>query len=217
MAESTIDGNEAAQAAALQDAARALDRARMKQIGGYHFAMVMGALTMWGAAETWARVSGWSLAAFASIGTALVAGSIIPSVLHEWGHFAGARLSGAKSPVLEKPRNHFFMFDFPIAENDLRQFTWMSWGGILVPWAIVLLTLLLVPLESLGAIVLLATFVSKAVAVTVFEGPVTQRAGSTGDPAGALGKAVGAGALDQGRNAGILAGVAVAAIFWLVA
>ena len=91
MAEAAIDPQEAY---ATREAARAADRARMKRIGSYHFAMVMASLTLWGAAQAWAQVTGWGIAQFAAIANALIAGTIIPSVIHEWGHFAGARLMG---------------------------------------------------------------------------------------------------------------------------
>ncbi len=48
-AATTPDTDEAAK---LEQLARDLDRARLKQIGGFHFALVIGALTLWGAAET---------------------------------------------------------------------------------------------------------------------------------------------------------------------
>ena len=91
MAQATVDP--AAEAAALAAAAREFERARIQQIGSYHFAMAMGALTLWGAAATWAQLTGWAVAHFAAIANALVAGFVLPSVVHEWGHFAGARLS----------------------------------------------------------------------------------------------------------------------------
>ncbi len=47
MAEAMID----TEAAAMQSLARQIDRARMAQIGSFHFAMVTGALTLWGAAK----------------------------------------------------------------------------------------------------------------------------------------------------------------------
>ncbi len=82
MSEATIDTTQAAEVAALQRAAREIDRARMKQIGSFHFAMVMGALTLWGAALTWARVTGWGVGHIASVANALVAGFVIAPTIH---------------------------------------------------------------------------------------------------------------------------------------
>jgi hypothetical protein len=213
MSEATLETTDASQMAANEAAARAIDRARVKQIGQLHFAMGMGALTLWGAADAWSSVSGLAIAWLASIANALIAGFVVTSILHEWGHFAAARLAGAVSPALEKPRNHFFIFDFSFEKNDTRQFVWMSWGGILVPWALVLAVLLLVPLDDAGRIVLFATFVARAVAISLFEVPVVRGAMAGGDPRSELGRRL--PALKKSFATGNAVGVAVAALVWL--
>ena len=212
MSETTIDPNPSTDAAAALEAERSVDRARMKSIGRTHFLMVMGALTLWGAADAWAAVSDLGLARLVAVANAFIAAYVITGVLHEWGHFAGARLSGAASPVHEKPINHFFMFDFPFDRNDGRQFLWMSWGGIIAPWALVLLTLWLVPIDTAGRAMLLAVFFARAVSVSLFEVPVVMRAMGGGDPRTELGRQLGAGALKSSGNLGIAAG----AVVWLV-
>lgn len=212
MAEATMDPTEVA---ALKDAAREFDRAGIMKLGSFHFAMVMGALTMWGAAETWAQLTGWGIAQFAAVANALVAGFVVASTIHEWGHFTGARLSGAVSPVLDQARGHFFMFDFPFDQNDTRQFTWMSWGGILAPWLAVVLAWILVPLGLLGGKVLLATLVMKAVAAGAFEVPIVRAAGLSGEPAAELTKHVTAGTLPRSRHVGMAVGAAFFVLLWL--
>lgn len=216
MAEATFDADQAAEIAALKDAARQFERARLKQFGAYHFAMVIGALTLWGAAQTWALVTHWSIAEFAAIGGALVAGFVIPSTLHEWGHFAGARLSGAKSPVLDQVKRHYFMFDFPIEENDTRQFSWMSWGGILAPWIVVLLAAIFVPLSLTSGAVLFATLISRAVAVSAFEFPIVQAVGDGADPNAELTQRVKGGSLDRAGKLGNAVGIGCFALVWLL-
>ena len=216
MAEATTPTNPAAEAAALKEAARLFDLARMRKVGGVHFTMVMGALTLWGAAEAWAELSGWGVAQLAAVANALIAGTVIPSTIHEWGHFAGARASGAVSPVHDEPKGHFAMFEFAMDQNDGRQFAWMSWGGILAPWAVVLLVVLFVPLATTGALVFLATLVARAVSVSVFEIPVVQRAEECGDPGAALGEEVRGGGLDRGRRVGLGAGLASFVVLWLL-
>ncbi len=212
--EPTVDP---AEVAALKDVARQIDRERMKQIGGYHFAMSMGAITLWGAAVAWAQVTGWGWAGLVAVANAVVAGYVLSSVIHEWGHFSGARLSGAVSPVLEEPKRHFFMFDFPMDQNDTNQFVWMSWGGILAPWALVLLVLLLVPLSLTSGAALLATLIYRAVAVWIFESPVARRAAVSGEPGAELGKQLAAGALARGRNVGAMVGAACFVLLWMAA
>ena len=191
---------------------RAMDRAHLKSVGALHFVMVMGALTLWGAADAWAEASGWGLAHAVAIANAVIAGVVITNTLHEWGHFTGARLSGAASPVLEKPVKHFFMFNFPFEQNDRRQFAWMSWGGILTPWLLVLLTLLLVPIDGASRAMLLAVFVARAVQVAVFEVPVVQRASRGGDPREELGRQ-----LQSGFATSRYVGLAVGALVFLLA
>lgn len=212
MAEATMDPSEVA---ALQSAAREFDRAGIIKLGSYHFAMVMGALTMWGAAETWAQATGWGIAQFAAVANAIVAAFVIASTIHEWGHFTGARLSGAVSPVLDEAKGHFFMFNFPFDQNDTRQFTWMSWGGILAPWIAVILAWTLVPLGLLGGKVLVAALVMKAVAAGTFEVPIVLAAAKSGEPAAELGKSVAAGTLPQSRKVGLAVGVALFVLLWI--
>jgi len=207
MAEATIETMNPTELAELREAARAFDFARMKKIGSFHFAMVFGALTMWGAAETWAQTTGWGIAQVVAIGNAFVAGFIIPSTVHEWGHFLGARLSGSASPVLDEAQNHFAMFDFKMDQNDIDQFSWMSWGGILAPWVPVLLAAMFVPLELTSGAVLFATLFSKAVGVAAFEVPITLEAGRTGEPGAALTKSVTTGGLTKGKRIGQIAGL----------
>ncbi len=213
MAEATIASNDSA----MQDAAREIDRARVKQLGSFHFVLVMGALTLWGAAETWAQTTGWTIAHVASVANALIAGFVIPSTIHEWGHFAGARLSRSVSPVLEEPKRHFFMFDFPMDQNDVRQFMWMSWGGILAPWGLVVLTPIFVPLGMTSGAVLFATIVSRAVAASAFEVPVVLRTGRSGNPGAQLAKQATGGGLPRSRRVGAAVGAACFALVWIVA
>jgi hypothetical protein len=188
------------------------DRANLRNVAALHAVMVMGALTLWGAADAWATVSGWGLAHFAALANAVIAGFVISSTLHEWGHFAGARLSGAVSPVLEKPVRYFFMFNFSFEKNDKSQFLWMSWGGILVPWALALLTLFLIPIDTASRALLLATFVTRAVQVSMFEVPVVMRTRDGGDPREELGRQ-----LEIGFVRGRWVGVAVGALVFLAA
>lgn len=193
-------------------AARKLDLARLRSNGALHFALVMAALTLWGAADAWAVASGWGLAQAVALANALIAGTVIASTLHEWGHLAGARLSGAVSPLREKPVSYYFIFDFSFEENDRRQFLWMSWGGILVPWLLVFATPLLIPIDDASRALLLAVFAGKAVEVSVFEVPVALRTRSGGDPREELGEQ-----LKRGFAASHWAAFAVGAAVFLLA
>ena len=214
MAEATVDPAEQAK---LEEAARQIDHARIRQIGSLHFAMAMGVLAMWGASQVWAEATGSLLAHAVAIGSALVAGTVLVSTIHEWGHFTGARLSGAESPVFEEPKRHFFLFDFPMDRNDLRQFTWMSWGGILAPWLVVIGVLAFADFGMLSSVVLLATAVARTVSAGAFEVPIVMAAGHSGNPGAELGKAVTTGGLPRSRRVGAAVGIACFALVWLVA
>ena len=220
-AEATLDNDTQPDAqptpdpAAMREFAAKLDRANMKKIGALHFAMVMGALTLWGAAEAWAQTTGWVIAGLAAVANAVIAGTVIASTLHEWGHFAGARLADAPSPVLDAPRNHFFMFDFKMADADVRQFTWMSWGGILVPWVLVLAALILIPVGLTSGAALIATLVAKATAASHFEVPIVRDANECGDHNAAFSRGI-AGGLDKSGRVGNLTGLAVFALLVLI-
>ena len=170
------------------------------------------AVTLWGAADAWAQSSGWALAHAAALANAVLAGYVVANTLHEWGHFAGARLSGAVSPVHERPVRYFFVFDFPFERNDARQFVWMSWGGIGLPWVLVLAVALLVPLDTASRALLLAVFVTRAVQISVFEVPVVTRAMQGGDPRQELGRQ-----LQGGFRTSRWVGLAIGALVWLVA
>ncbi|MEO2166608.1 MAG: hypothetical protein ABGY42_00550, partial [bacterium] len=65
MAETNTESSDANETAALEKMVRDIDRDRMKQIGSQHFTMVVGALTLWGAALAWAEVTGWGIASAA--------------------------------------------------------------------------------------------------------------------------------------------------------
>ena len=154
----------------------------MRRIGSWHGAAVLAALTLWGAGNLWAVESELLVAQLVALGNALVAGTVLASLFHEWGHFLGARLSGSRSPVLAKPRRLYFMFNFDMEANTPRQFHWMSVGGLSGSWAAAVLLFLLLPLETLSAALLLSVVVANAVNASVFEVPIILRTQRSQDP-----------------------------------
>jgi len=213
MAEQTSGETEVSgEAAAAPELDRVKDLANLKNVATIHFVMLMGAITLWGAADAWAAASGWGIAWAVAIANAVIAGTVIAGTLHEWGHYTGARLSGAFAPVLKKPVKYFFMFDFSFDKNDRRQFLWMSLGGILVPWLVVLATILLVPVDNASRAMLLAVLVTRAVQASAFEVPVVMRTYEGGEPKLELGRQIKAG-FATSRYAGLAAG----ALVWLTA
>ena len=169
----------------------------------------MAALTLWGAGQTWAVASGLTIALIASLGSSLIAGFALASMAHEWGHFSGARLAGAVSPVLPNPVRMFFMFNFDMKANSNDQFLSMSIGGPTANWLLVLLTAILIPIGTPQGALLMATVTGIAVNVSLFEVPVIMRTRESHDPGREL--------ADQLASPGLqtLPGVIVGAMVWL--
>jgi hypothetical protein len=173
--------NETPEAAEQPKSQAEKNRENLKAVGAIHGAAVVAALTLFGAAHTWASVSGWSLAAATAVAAALIAGVVVSSIAHEWGHFAGTALSGASYRVARKPVNYFFMFNFDMSANSTRQALWLSWGGLAGSWMVFAALLVLVPMDSWASAALVATVLGQAVNASVFEVPVIVRTRQSGE------------------------------------
>lgn len=159
----------------------AKDEATLSLVMLRDMAIVSALLSLFAAAETWASTSGLALASLLSIVDGLLVGAATAAVLHEWGHFAGARLAGGHAPL--KPIGGFFpIFDFDYKNNDARAFDWMSIGGNLGDISVVLFFFFALPQASPGAAALVAGAFGFAVFAGAIEFPVIQkaRAGLTG-------------------------------------
>ncbi|MBL6689658.1 MAG: hypothetical protein ISP91_04635 [Pseudomonadales bacterium] len=186
------------------------DRKRLRSVAIRHGAYVLAAFTLWGAADAWASATGWFLAETIALMNAVFAGTAIAYICHEWGHFAGARLSGAVSPVAKEPVS-FFMFTFKDELNTRGQFISMSVGGPAANWTLVLLLYLMLPLDTWSQALFLATTFAIAISVSVFEFPVINRVLYGDNPAETIDnrlKETG----NMPRNIGIVGG----AVLWLI-
>ncbi len=189
------------------DAAEAKKQRRnLSNVSTIHFVAAMAAITLWGAADAWAIVSDWWLARGVAVINAVIAGTVVAGIVHEWAHYTGARLSGAATQVFDKPINYFFVFNFPFDRNDRRQFLWMSWAGIAAPWLLVLATPLLVPIDNPSRAMLLAVLVTRAAQAAFFEVPVALRTANGGEPQRELEQRLKAGGLKNARYAGLAVG-----------
>lgn len=159
----------------------AKDEATLSLVIVRDVAIVSALLSLFAAAEVWATVSGLALAALLSSVDGLLVGAATAAVLHEWGHFAGARLAGGHAPL--KPIGGFFpIFDFDYENNDARAFDWMSIGGNVGDLSVVLFFFFALPLTSPGAAALVAGAFGFAVFAGAIEFPVIRKArgGMTG-------------------------------------
>lgn len=136
---------------------------------------LLAALAIWGGADAWAGISGLHLAVFASVGTGIAAGWIIASLLHEWGHYAGAKLSGAAAPRIAPTGFSFFRYRFDLKNNSLEQFTYMSIGGNLAHWGLFLALLMLLPLETAGQAAIAGAALAFALFASIIEWPIIAR------------------------------------------
>lgn len=151
------------------------DEARLALVILRDVAVVSAFLSLFAAAESWATISRLVLAKILSVVDGLLAGVAAGALAHEWGHFVGARLGGGHAPL--RPISRFLpLFDFDYAHNDARAFLWMSYGGNIAHWLVVLTLLLLVPTRSMGPAALVAGTFGFAVFSSLVEIPVIQQA-----------------------------------------
>jgi hypothetical protein len=134
------------------------------------------AVTAWlaRAVHGWQSQAGTRAAALAAIAVGGIAAYIWAYAVHEWGHFAGARLGGAAIRVREQLRS-LQLFRFVGTEADRRPFLWMSWGGIAPLALFVALLCAWLPLETpAGASAAALTLLGLGVTL-YFEWPVVWR------------------------------------------
>jgi len=160
---------------------RADNLANLKKVGTVHFVAVIAALTLFGAANTWALTSGIALALVVAVAAAYIAGTVLSGIIHEYGHYSGAVLSGAPHKVLKKPARYFFMFNFDMKAGSTRQALWMSWGGVLGSWLLVAALFLLLPMDGWATAALIATVLGNAVNASVFEVPIILKTRKSGE------------------------------------
>ena len=132
-------------------------------------AVIFAALSLWAAADTWYVTSGLWLAQVVALGDAILVGLILASLFHEWGHYTGTVLSGGAATRVQPRRLSFFRFRFDFESNDRRQFYWMTGGGHVLHWAILIILLIAVPLDTLGRIALVSAVFGFVVFATFIE------------------------------------------------
>lgn len=195
---------------------RARDLARLKTVAFQHGGVATAIFLLWGSAQTFSQAHDGVLIAFIAIASGFFGGTVLAFLSHEWGHFSGARLSGAVSPVLNE-RKSFFMFNFKTAVNSRAQFLAMSLGGPLGNWLLVALVLLALPTGTLAHAALLATVVGVAVNVCVFEFPVISRVSYGADPAETVAARLKETADNGfGQNYGAMVGIALFALLGVI-
>lgn len=176
---------------------------------GTHLLAAMLVLSMWAAADAWQAVTGLGLASLLAVLTAFLAGFVLGTLVHEWGHFLGARFAGASYTIPGKPG--LFLFNFDFARNSAGQFLTMSYGGQLGGALAVLLLWLAVPTDTAGRTMLVAAAGGAAVFAAAIEWPVIRAVRAGGQPGAELGR------IDRSVLQGsALKGLLATAVFWLL-
>jgi len=157
------------------------DEASLLLVALRDVAIAAALLSLFGAAEAWASVSGLAFPALLATVDGLLVGAATCALAHEWGHFVGARLGGGHAP-LKKLSGFLPLFDFDYANNDRRAFEWMGIGGNAAHIAAPLLYFFALPTSGPGTAALVAGAAGFAVFSSIIEWPVIgkSRAGMGG-------------------------------------
>lgn len=151
-----------------------------------HLLIVLLALGLYAAADSWYILTGLGLALLLSVITALLVGISVSTLIHEWFHLLGARWSGGAYHIPAKPG--LFVYDWHFADNDVGQFYKMSVAGSVGGAVAVLLLWYALPIVSPGRAAVLAGAVASFVFAAVIEWPVLSRTRDSGDPLAELSK-----------------------------
>ena len=149
-----------------------------------HGSVVMALTASLIAANSWPHALTSDIGRYAIAAWAFLCGLAFSHIIHEWCHYAGARL--AKSTLTLKPRVHPLFFDFDLEANTSRQFLCLSLGGLT---GNLLLLALLIFYNAPGSIVsisLLAAVLGQLVFVLLLELPVSVEVITGKEPLAAL-------------------------------
>lgn len=149
--------------------------------------IVIAALTLWAASDAWFQVTGLWAAELLSAADGIVVGYIVAAITHEWGHYLGARASGAHTTrTLPKNLTNLFRFSFDFDNNSSAQFHSKSFSGWIGHWAMLLLIFIILPMDTLGRAALVSALFGFAIFATVVETGVLRKTFRGAKPAKAL-------------------------------
>jgi len=144
-------------------------------------ALAAALFSLFAAADAWFILTGSGFAGFLSIVDGLVVGAGVTALAHEWGHYSGARWTGADLPL--KPVGSFpQVFGFDYVQCEPRHFMGLSVGGNVGHWLMVVVIAVFVPLATAGQVALLSGAVGFAVFGSTVEFPVIARARQGASP-----------------------------------
>lgn len=167
--------------------------------------IALAVLSLYGAADAWAATTGLALAELLALANGVVAGIVLGTRAHEWGHFAGARGAGGIAPT--RPYETLFpIFDLDMQRSDPRAFRAMSIAGNVAHWALVLGIAVSLPMDAAGRMALLASSFGFAVSASVTELPIIVRSFTGSSPVESF-RGLTRETLQRDQRIGIAAGV----------
>lgn len=174
-----------------------------------HLGVALALFTLWAATDTWYLITGFGIAKALYLTVAAITGAVLTTLIHEWSHFLGARLAGARHAVPD--RFGLFVYDFNFDANSLHHFNVMSIAGQIGSWASVLFLWNALPMDTPGRVMLVGGAVASAIFAGMIELPVLKRSQASEDPLGELAK-IDLRVLRRSALGGISGGL----LFWYV-
>ena len=170
----------------MADVIPASDGLRLARHAAFHIAIALLALSLFAAADSWFMLSGLGLAQGMGVITGVLAGLALPTLVHEWFHYFGARVSGGSYTIPDKLG--LFVYDWKFEKNSVRQFYVMSIGGTIGSLIAIYFLFSALPPESVGRATLLAASVGSLGFAGAIEWPVLWRTRNSGNPLAELSK-----------------------------
>ncbi len=77
-------------------------RFMLGKLAAVHLAAWLLSLSVFAATNSWAAVTTWPLASFLNIVTAIIAGLVTVTLVHEWFHYLGAKLVSGQYTIASR-------------------------------------------------------------------------------------------------------------------
>jgi len=189
--DASATGPEAADAAApVSDEPRRTERRSeqrdrpLARLAGLHALVFLVALCLFGAADSWYAVTGLGIAGLLAVITAVLAGVVVPTLVHEWFHYLGARYARATFGI--PARWGLFVFNWDFGANSVRQFLTMSTAGSVGSVLAVVMLWYAVPADTWGRAVLHGAALASLLYSALIEWPVIAKVRRGDAPLAAL-------------------------------
>lgn len=125
---------------------------------------------LWYFTNQWAVANNQTFAIAISIAVGGFSGFMLNRLMHEWGHYFGAKMFGAACHL--HPITKFgIIFDYDMENNNDIQFKGLGVGGTLAHWSIAFALLFLIDKGSMGAAAIKASAFGYVVSATIIEFP----------------------------------------------